>query len=66
MQLDVVSRVRGKNRMEKNMQLAQDFPGNIQNDIRTVTRKSDAKAVSPFSCIIAWFERHVPYVIEKL
>jgi hypothetical protein len=38
------------------MQLDQDFPGNIQHDIRTnVTRKSDAKAVSPFLCIIARF-----------
>jgi len=36
-----------------------DFPGNIQHDIKTnCTRKSDAKAVSTFSCIIAWFERH--------
>jgi len=49
------------------MQLDYDFPRNIQHDIRTnVTRKSDAKAVSTFTWIIAWFERHVSYVIEKL
>ena len=34
------------------MQLDKDFPGNIQHDIKTdVTRKTDAKAVSTFSCI---------------
>jgi len=49
------------------MQIDKYFPGNIQHDIRTsVTRKSDANAVSTFSGIIAWFERYVSYAIEKL